>query len=180
MRTCNINISVGEIVSWWTNYGLYLQINEIRKLIGPATSKVPVPCSDDIISRYLRARNWNTKKATKMLKDTVKWRMEHKPEKIRWVSILCFSSDYIYLSWTHNCPITWGWKKEINCCYGTAYNLLILYWAPFHDLKKGKHCDCSKLPEVVVWVSNGLKRHPLHKIVCIFSCVSRFWRSITH
>lgn len=63
------------------------KINEIRKLIGPATSKVPVPCSDDIISRYLRARNWNTKKATKMLKDTIKWRMEHKPEKIRWEDI---------------------------------------------------------------------------------------------
>lgn len=61
------------------------QIDEVRKMIGPIANKLPALCSEAEISRYLRARNWNTKKAGKMLKDSIKWRMEYKPEKIRWV-----------------------------------------------------------------------------------------------
>nr|TKR65897.1 hypothetical protein D5086_0000316830 [Populus alba] len=41
-------------------------------------------CPDASIARYLRARNWNVKKALKMLKETLKWRAAHKPEEIRW------------------------------------------------------------------------------------------------
>lgn len=55
-------------------------------MIGPIADKLPAICSEESIARYLRARNWNTKKAGKMLKETIKWRMEYKPEKIRWVS----------------------------------------------------------------------------------------------
>jgi len=44
-----------------------LQINDVRKILGPIANKFPVLYSDASISRYLRARNWNTKKATKML-----------------------------------------------------------------------------------------------------------------
>lgn len=62
-----------------------LQINDVRKILGPIANKFPVLYSDASISRYLRARNWNTKKAAKMLKNTLKWRLEFKPEKIRWV-----------------------------------------------------------------------------------------------
>ncbi|KAJ8763133.1 hypothetical protein K2173_025518 [Erythroxylum novogranatense] len=61
-----------------------VKINEVRKIIGPVAEKFPVLCSDASISRYLRARNWNTKKAVKMLKETLKWRLQFKPEKIRW------------------------------------------------------------------------------------------------
>lgn len=43
-------------------------------------------CSDESISRYLRARNWNVKKAVKMLESSLIWRMNYKPEEIRWVS----------------------------------------------------------------------------------------------
>ena len=75
----------------------YFQINEIRKLIVPAANKLPFPFSDAIICRYLRARNWNIKKAAKMLKDTIKWRAEYKPEKIRWVRFLRFSVFYLRL-----------------------------------------------------------------------------------
>ncbi|XP_006375929.1 uncharacterized protein LOC7493854 isoform X2 [Populus trichocarpa] len=60
------------------------KINDVRKILGPVADKLPVLCSDASISRYLRARNWNTKKAAKMLKNTLKWRLEFKPEKIRW------------------------------------------------------------------------------------------------
>ncbi|KAK6137027.1 hypothetical protein DH2020_029226 [Rehmannia glutinosa] len=59
-------------------------MNEIRKLIGPVANKVPCQCSDASILRFLKARNWNTKRAAKMLKETLKWRIEYKPEKIRW------------------------------------------------------------------------------------------------
>ncbi|KAL5844240.1 hypothetical protein ACOSQ4_010198 [Xanthoceras sorbifolium] len=60
------------------------KINEVRKLLGPLSDRLPTYCSDASISRYLRARNWNVKKATKMLKETLKWRAEYRPEEIRW------------------------------------------------------------------------------------------------
>ncbi|KAL5770169.1 hypothetical protein ACOSP7_014323 [Xanthoceras sorbifolium] len=63
------------------------KINEVRKIMGPITDKFPVLCSDESILRYLRARNWSTKKATKMLQETFKWRLQYKPDKIRWEDI---------------------------------------------------------------------------------------------
>ncbi|KAI3460010.1 hypothetical protein Pfo_016673 [Paulownia fortunei] len=60
------------------------KMNEVRRLIGPQSGKLALYCSDATISRYLRARNWNVKKAVKMLKATLKWRLEYKPEEIRW------------------------------------------------------------------------------------------------
>ncbi|CAJ1971787.1 unnamed protein product [Sphenostylis stenocarpa] len=62
-------------------------INEVRRLIGPQSGKASIFCSDACISRYLRARNWNVKKAAKMLKLTLKWREENKPEEIRWEDV---------------------------------------------------------------------------------------------
>ncbi|KAG9130852.1 hypothetical protein Leryth_016986, partial [Lithospermum erythrorhizon] len=64
-----------------------LKINEVRKLIGPLSGKLALYCSDSCIARYLRARNWNVKKATKMLKASLKWRLEYKPEEIRWEDV---------------------------------------------------------------------------------------------
>ncbi|XP_052171826.1 uncharacterized protein LOC127787839 [Diospyros lotus] len=63
------------------------KINEIRKLMGPIVSMFPVLCSEASMLRYLRARNWNTKKASKMLKETLKWRLQYKPEEIRWEDV---------------------------------------------------------------------------------------------
>ncbi|KAL3841109.1 hypothetical protein ACJIZ3_025700 [Penstemon smallii] len=60
------------------------KINEVRNLIGPVANKFPTECSDASILRFLKARNWNTKKATKMFKETLKWRLAYKPEKIQW------------------------------------------------------------------------------------------------
>ncbi|XP_057502411.1 uncharacterized protein LOC130786185 [Actinidia eriantha] len=60
------------------------KIDELRKLLGPLPEKLSIYCSDASIARYLRARNWNVKKATKMIKKTLKWRLEYKPEEIRW------------------------------------------------------------------------------------------------
>ncbi|XVF42709.1 hypothetical protein PTKIN_Ptkin01aG0386100 [Pterospermum kingtungense] len=63
------------------------KIDDVRKQIGVIADKLPVLCSDASISRYLRARNWSTKKASKMLKETLKWRLQYKPEKSRWEDI---------------------------------------------------------------------------------------------
>ncbi|KAK9166815.1 hypothetical protein Scep_002006 [Stephania cephalantha] len=63
------------------------KIDEVRRLIGPLTGNSAFYCSDASIARYLRARNWNVMKATKMLKETLKWRHEYKPEKICWEEV---------------------------------------------------------------------------------------------
>ena len=77
---------------------LFSQINEVRKLIAPLSDRLPNFCTDASISRYLRARNWNTEKASKMLKENLKWRLEYKPEAIRWVGM----SPY-FLIWLMSC-----------------------------------------------------------------------------
>lgn len=63
------------------------KINDVRRIIGPLSEALPDFCSDASISRYLRARNWNAEKASKLLKETVKWRLKYKPETIRWEDI---------------------------------------------------------------------------------------------
>ncbi|XP_043692405.1 phosphatidylinositol transfer protein 3-like [Telopea speciosissima] len=63
------------------------KINEVRQLMGPIADKLPNLCSDASILRYLRARNWNANKACKMLKETLKWRLDYKPEKICWEDV---------------------------------------------------------------------------------------------
>lgn len=78
-----------------SNECFFGQINDVRKSIGSITSKFPVLCSDASILRYLKARNWNTNKASKMLKETLKWRLDYKPEKIQWVCIFCV---FVFLS----------------------------------------------------------------------------------
>ncbi|CAJ1918215.1 unnamed protein product [Sphenostylis stenocarpa] len=63
------------------------KIVEVRRIIGPIADKFSAVCSDASIVRYLRARNYNSMKAAKMLKGTIKWRLEFKPEKIEWDDI---------------------------------------------------------------------------------------------
>ncbi|KAK4282048.1 hypothetical protein QN277_013470 [Acacia crassicarpa] len=65
------------------------QIGEIRKIIGPITEKFPALFSDASMQRFLRARNCNAKKAAKMMKETLKWRVEYKPENIRLDDVSC-------------------------------------------------------------------------------------------
>nr|XP_009390581.2 PREDICTED: random slug protein 5-like [Musa acuminata subsp. malaccensis] len=63
------------------------KINEVRASLGPLPDKLVCYSSDASIARYLTARNWNVTKATKMLKETLKWHLEYKPEEIRWDEI---------------------------------------------------------------------------------------------
>ncbi|KAL5059055.1 hypothetical protein RYX36_030659 [Vicia faba] len=64
-----------------------IKIEETRKIIGPIADKFPTICSDASVLRFLKARNYNTIKAARMLRGTIKWRLEFKPEKIRWEDV---------------------------------------------------------------------------------------------
>ncbi|KAK9122522.1 hypothetical protein Sjap_012124 [Stephania japonica] len=59
------------------------KIIEVRKMVGSTADQIPGYFTDAAILRYLRTRNWDTKKASKMVVETVKWRLEYQPEKIR-------------------------------------------------------------------------------------------------
>ncbi|CAN4118347.1 unnamed protein product [Withania somnifera] len=63
------------------------KINVVRKLIGPAVNTFPAMFSDASILMFLKARNWHTRRSAKMLKETLIWRLENKPEMIRWDGI---------------------------------------------------------------------------------------------
>ncbi|KAF8779837.1 hypothetical protein HU200_002102 [Digitaria exilis] len=67
------------------------KISKVRSELGQLSRKSALYCSDASIARYLIARNWDVKKATKMLKKTLKWRSEYKPDEIRWVSPFFFT-----------------------------------------------------------------------------------------
>jgi hypothetical protein len=65
------------------------QIDELRKQLGePSSVAIQGFLSDASILRFLRARNWNVQKASKMLKAAVKWRASYKPEAISWVCLV--------------------------------------------------------------------------------------------
>lgn len=61
----------------------HVEIVKIKQRLGNEYSSF---LSDQSISRYLRARNWNVKKAEKMLEESLIWRMNYKPAEIRWVN----------------------------------------------------------------------------------------------
>ncbi|KAG8072421.1 hypothetical protein GUJ93_ZPchr0006g44785 [Zizania palustris] len=63
------------------------KIGAVRAALGQLSGKKALYCSDASIARYLIARNWDVKKATKMLKKTLEWRSEYKPDEIRWDEI---------------------------------------------------------------------------------------------
>lgn len=63
------------------------KIAEVKAAVSPLPEKLSRFASDESVARYLRARNWNVKKATKMLKETLKWRSEYKTEEIRWEDV---------------------------------------------------------------------------------------------
>jgi hypothetical protein len=64
-----------------------VKVNELRAAIGPLTGHADIYATDACLKRYLRARNWNIKKAEKMLRDSLHWRSVFKPEEIQWADI---------------------------------------------------------------------------------------------
>jgi hypothetical protein len=95
-KVCPSHLLVTFVTSYWREtFKLVtlssMQVNEVKRLVGPLPEKLSIYCSDASIERHLRARNWNVKKALKMLKETLKWRVAYKPEEIRWVHWHFFS-----------------------------------------------------------------------------------------
>eukprot|EP00250_Pteridium_aquilinum_P014487 c22021_g1_i1 orf=538-1443(-) len=63
------------------------KLNELRNSLGPLNGLTALFCTDACLHRYLRANNWSHKKSRKMLKETIKWREQYKPEEIKWEAI---------------------------------------------------------------------------------------------
>eukprot|EP00245_Coleochaete_scutata_P017266 TRINITY_DN838_c0_g2_i1.p1 TRINITY_DN838_c0_g2~~TRINITY_DN838_c0_g2_i1.p1 ORF type:complete len:319 (+),score=59.62 TRINITY_DN838_c0_g2_i1:213-1169(+) len=63
------------------------KVAELRASLGPLSERAALFCTDDTLHRYLRARSWNMKKAEKMLRDTITWRAEYRPEDIKWEEV---------------------------------------------------------------------------------------------
>jgi hypothetical protein len=49
---------------------------------GTLTPRQKSWCDDACIRRYLKARDWDLKAAEKMVRETIRWRQEHRPEAI--------------------------------------------------------------------------------------------------
>lgn len=66
-------------------------VEQLRQAVAPLVEKhahLKVFCKNKhTYMRYLRARSWNLAKATKMLMDTLHWRIEYQPHMIRWDDI---------------------------------------------------------------------------------------------
>lgn len=63
------------------------KVHELATAIGTLSGQLKVFASDECLHRYLRARNWNVRKAEKMLRETLKWRREFRPEAITWADV---------------------------------------------------------------------------------------------
>ncbi|KAF0928007.1 hypothetical protein E2562_037224 [Oryza meyeriana var. granulata] len=66
---------------------MHLKIVQVRELLGSLTAEMPAFLSDATIRRFLRSRNWSTEQATKLLKETVRWRRQYRPESICWAKV---------------------------------------------------------------------------------------------
>ncbi|CAI5997487.1 unnamed protein product [Closterium sp. NIES-64] len=63
------------------------KVKELRASLGPLPKRARIFCSDACLRRYLRARNWHVQRAERMLRDTLKWRDQCRPEEIRWADV---------------------------------------------------------------------------------------------
>ncbi|CAI5476610.1 unnamed protein product [Closterium sp. Yama58-4] len=63
------------------------KVKELRASLGPLPKRAQIFCSDACLRRYLRARNWHVQRAERMLRDTLKWRDQCRPEEIRWADV---------------------------------------------------------------------------------------------
>ncbi|KAH8974035.1 hypothetical protein BDL97_01G080200 [Sphagnum fallax] len=64
-----------------------VKVKELRARLGPLTGRSLQYATDSCLKRYLNARNWNIKKAEKMIRESLKWRATYKPEEICWKDV---------------------------------------------------------------------------------------------
>ena len=76
------------------------QAKQLRAALGPLEGREAIFVSESCLHRYLRARNGDVKKAERMLRNTLKWRAEYKPEEIKWVSGGQVVSTFTYIRCT--------------------------------------------------------------------------------
>mmetsp|Transcript_30503 Transcript_30503/g.58733 ORF Transcript_30503/g.58733 Transcript_30503/m.58733 type:complete len:286 (-) Transcript_30503:241-1098(-) len=64
-------------------------LNEMREIFSAEISSMQSSgwLTDACICRYLRARKWNVKQAEKMLRASLEWRLDFKPEQIKWSDV---------------------------------------------------------------------------------------------
>uniref|UniRef100_A0A7S3R0U0 CRAL-TRIO domain-containing protein n=1 Tax=Dunaliella tertiolecta TaxID=3047 RepID=A0A7S3R0U0_DUNTE len=63
------------------------QLKEEVRPVVQADHALQLFCNDHTYVRYMRARSWDLKKATKMLLATLEWRKDYKPHLIRWEEV---------------------------------------------------------------------------------------------
>mmetsp|Transcript_22772 Transcript_22772/g.49921 ORF Transcript_22772/g.49921 Transcript_22772/m.49921 type:complete len:282 (-) Transcript_22772:199-1044(-) len=66
------------------------KLESLRGVMKPETDKDSYAkrwITDACMCRYLRARNWDVKKASVMLKESLEWRRKVKPEQITWEEV---------------------------------------------------------------------------------------------
>ena len=74
------------------------RINELRELIdqyakekemqhGKLCGLVENWVTETVLIKYLRARQWNVKKANAMLQNSLEWRKKNRPENISWPEV---------------------------------------------------------------------------------------------
>ncbi|GJP73220.1 hypothetical protein CLOP_g3959 [Closterium sp. NIES-67] len=63
------------------------KVNELLASLCPLPKRAQIFCTDACLRRYLRARNWNVQRAERMVRDTLRWRDECRPEEIQWADV---------------------------------------------------------------------------------------------
>ncbi len=114
-------LRIGESI--WQSFGLrWWQVKELRARLGPLTGRSLQYATDSCLKRYLNARNWNIKKAEKMIRESLKWRATYKPEEICWVSLFVSVAGHLHIS------ISYGYMLPPFFTSTHSYTVNISMW----------------------------------------------------
>eukprot|EP00741_Cyanophora_paradoxa_P016528 tig00020927_g15959.t1 len=62
-------------------------LEQFRSRLGDLTPEQKRFCDDACLFRYLRAREWKIPKSETLLRETLQWRAENRPELLRWQDV---------------------------------------------------------------------------------------------
>ncbi len=121
MLAMDFMLRIGESI--WQSFGLrWWQVKELRARLGPLTGRSLQYATDSCLKRYLNARNWNIKKAEKMIRESLKWRATYKPEEICWVSLFAPVAGHLHIS------ISYGYMLPPFFASTHSYTVNISMW----------------------------------------------------